>query len=202
MLSASEWTSQSKLVNCPGPTGPQGPPGIPGTNGTNGATGNTGPQGLPGIQGNTGPSGLPGTNGGTGATGPGFSSAYIYTENMSSYSVLNGVRALHVGSVGISNNITVSGTNVFTVNTTGIYEIKGIINASTITNGTLDIYIQPNAGSYIGTFPIYITSGQSVLIPILAMCSLTSGDVLVILTSPTNTDFSIDQSNITITRVG
>lgn len=60
MLSASDWTSQSKLLNCPGPTGPQGPQGIQGLSGPTGPTGPqaaTGPTGPTGLQGNTGPTG-------------------------------------------------------------------------------------------------------------------------------------------------
>jgi len=64
MLSASEWTSQSKLINCPGPSGPQGPQGLQGVSGPSGPTGPSGPSGPSGA---TGPAGLQGN---TGATGP------------------------------------------------------------------------------------------------------------------------------------
>ncbi len=58
MKSASEWTSQNKLLACSGPSGASGPSG---PSGPTGASGPTGP---------TGPSGTNGTNGSTGSTGP------------------------------------------------------------------------------------------------------------------------------------
>jgi hypothetical protein len=39
MLSASEWTSSSRLIACPGATGPQGIPGIQGPSGPTGPSG-------------------------------------------------------------------------------------------------------------------------------------------------------------------
>jgi hypothetical protein len=63
MKSASEWTSQSKLLACSGPSGATGP------SGTTGPSGPTGASGPSGVTGPTGPSGPIGLTGGTGATG-------------------------------------------------------------------------------------------------------------------------------------
>jgi microcystin-dependent protein len=57
MKSASEWTSQNKLLACSGPSGASGPSGPSGATGPNGNTGPTG------VQGTTGPSGPSGTSG-------------------------------------------------------------------------------------------------------------------------------------------
>jgi hypothetical protein len=62
MLSASQWTSQQQLTNCPGPSGASGPSGPSGASGPTGATGPvassgpTGPIGPTGVIGPTGPS--------------------------------------------------------------------------------------------------------------------------------------------------
>ncbi len=95
MLSASEWTSQSKLINCPGPTGPQGPQGI---QGVSGPTGPTGPQAATGPTGSTGPSGLQGPTGPTGPTVATLTGSY--TVN----SLANGSTAQNTASTYIPSN--------------------------------------------------------------------------------------------------
>lgn len=70
MLSASEYTSQSKLVVCPGPAGPSGPSGPPGPAGPTGPDGPSGPAGPTGPTGPAGPSGPSGPSGLIGQTGP------------------------------------------------------------------------------------------------------------------------------------
>lgn len=61
MKSASEWTSQSKLLACSGPSGASGPSGPSGPTGTTGPSGVTGPTGVQGVTGPSGPSGTSGT---------------------------------------------------------------------------------------------------------------------------------------------
>jgi Collagen triple helix repeat (20 copies) len=69
-LSASEYTSQSRVLSC-GSTGTQGPAGPTGISGSTGFTGSTGIVGPTGI---IGPTGSPGSTGATGAQGsPGLS---------------------------------------------------------------------------------------------------------------------------------
>jgi microcystin-dependent protein len=63
MKSASEWTSQSKLLACSGPSGATGPSGPTGPTGNPGNTGPSGVTGPTGVQGTTGPSGPSGTAG-------------------------------------------------------------------------------------------------------------------------------------------
>lgn len=61
MKSASEWTSQSKILACSGPSGASGASGPTGPTGTTGPSGVTGPTGVQGITGPSGPSGTSGT---------------------------------------------------------------------------------------------------------------------------------------------
>jgi Collagen triple helix repeat (20 copies) len=70
MLSASQWTSQTLLINCAGPTGPQGPSGDIGIQGPTGPTGPTGATGATGEAGPAGEQGDPGVQGEIGPTGP------------------------------------------------------------------------------------------------------------------------------------
>lgn len=70
MLSASQWTSQQQLINCPGPSGASGPTGAQGSTGATGPQGGTGATGPQGVTGPVGPTGTNGTNGSTGPTGP------------------------------------------------------------------------------------------------------------------------------------
>lgn len=72
-MSASDWTSQNKILACAGPTGPAGPSGPTGGSGASGPaglTGATGPQGGTGATGPTGGSGATGPIGPTGSIGP------------------------------------------------------------------------------------------------------------------------------------
>jgi microcystin-dependent protein len=69
MKSASEWTSQNKLLACSGPSGASGPSGPSGPTGPNG---NTGPSGETGPSGTNGTNGTNGTTGSTGPTGFGI----------------------------------------------------------------------------------------------------------------------------------
>ena len=70
MLSASDWTSASKVIACPGPTGPTGPIGLSGNTGATGIDGPTGATGATGATGFAGNTGATGLNGNTGASGP------------------------------------------------------------------------------------------------------------------------------------
>jgi len=70
MLSASQWTSQTLLINCVGPTGPQGLSGDIGIQGPTGPTGPTGATGQTGEAGPAGEQGDPGVQGEIGPTGP------------------------------------------------------------------------------------------------------------------------------------
>lgn len=57
MKSASEWTSQNKLLACSGPSGATGPTGATGAAGSPGLSGPTGATGPAGVTGATGPAG-------------------------------------------------------------------------------------------------------------------------------------------------
>lgn len=67
-LSASEYTAQSRQINC-GATGKQGSTGITGPMGMTGPLGLTGPNGATGASGHTGVTGAIGHTGGTGVIG-------------------------------------------------------------------------------------------------------------------------------------
>jgi hypothetical protein len=91
MLSASDWTSASKVIACPGPTGPTGPTGFSGNTGATGIDGPTGATGATGFAGNTGATGLSGNTGATGAfsfTGPTGAMLYYDGLNVTGNSVL------------------------------------------------------------------------------------------------------------------
>lgn len=95
MLSASDWTSQSKLINCPGPVGPQGPTGYTGSSGPSGPTGPTGPSGP------TGPTGPTGLTGNTGPTGP---SNATLINTYTTGNVTSGTNATQTASTYITSN--------------------------------------------------------------------------------------------------
>ena len=116
MLSASEWTSQSRLINCPGPSGPSGPPGPIGPSGVSGPTGATGPSGVTGptgpqgtsgptgpsgLQGQTGPQGLSGLQGPTGPSGP---SNAIQTGTYDVTNLVTGTSAINLASTYMPTN--------------------------------------------------------------------------------------------------
>jgi hypothetical protein len=204
MLSASDWLSQSKLTNCPGPTGPLGP------SGPTGPSAPTGPTGASGVTGPTGPSaptGPTGASGATGPSGPAFSSDYIYTESITDDPLLSTGTAysINVGILKINQGITISGTTIFVIATSGIYQINGSfgLKCSTTVGGSITLEITKNSTG-LGTFFINALIDQpnnvvSFSTPILA--SLSSGDNVTFKLNTTNTDLSFRHTHITINRI-
>jgi len=211
MLSASEWTSQSRLINCPGPTGPQGIPGM------NGNTGPTGPQGLTGLTGATGPAGptgLPGATGPkgdsgiqgiTGATGPGVPPAYIYTAKNSSSTIVSGTAVtLPLGSTVSNSGITMS-SDVITVPTAGTYEIKVISFFSCSTGGAQNLALTISGSgvgnSTIATINKNLSSGIFEDFNMIAIKNLSASETVQLLTNTTSANFGVSYVHVTITRV-
>lgn len=208
MLSASEWTSQTRLINCPGPTGPQGLPGVPGPTGLTGLTGATGPQGLTGPtgpQGATGPQGLTGLQGITGPSGPGVSPSYIYTANSTSSAIISGTSVtLPLGST-VSNSGITMGSDVFTIPTAGTYEIKVISFFSCSTGGTQNLALTIS-GSGVGNTTIAsinknLSSGVFEDFNMIAIKNLSASETVQLLTNTTSSNMGVSYVHVTITRV-
>lgn len=157
MLSASDWTSQSKLVACPGPTGPSG------ATGPLGPTGASSPTGATGVTGATGPSGASGATGASGPSGPtgasGFGADYAYIQGPAS-PVLAGnaqYNLMPLGNVapnlsGITNFLKSTGpdTYVAKVSTLGTYLVSvtataSLTGATAVAGISLRIGIQVNS---------------------------------------------------------
>ena len=144
-----------------GLTGATGPTGPDGAAGATGPTGPTGPDGAAGAIGPTGPTGAAGPTGATGATGPAgaagpnptATSAFAANTQGSSILVaLGGTLVPLPDSQLLSPDITVDGTNtVFTVNTTGRYQLSYDINiTAALGSGTrLLINGAPNLASTV-----------------------------------------------------
>ena len=116
MMSASDWTSQNKILACVGPTGPAGPSGPTGLSGPTGPSGATGPSGPTGPQGPTGPS------------GPGVSPTYAYGTGTPNLSLTGSYQKVNITTTGPISGITFNvGTNDFTINTTGNYLVTSYI---------------------------------------------------------------------------
>jgi hypothetical protein len=162
MLSASQYTAQRALVNCPGPTGPQGQSGPRGPTGTQGPTGATGPAGATGSGGTgaTGPQGATGSKGdigaagsvgNTGATGATFTTLYVLGGN---YVVLSPTSFI------FSNN---TGQGVRTIEylsqTSGMYAEFTLPVVNFL--GDLNIGMEETGGAYYVCFGIS-SSGVSV----------------------------------------
>jgi hypothetical protein len=206
MLSASEWTSQSLLINCPGPTGPRGLPGIQGGTGATGLTGATGPQGLPGVvgatglTGNTGATGLQGI---TGPSGPGVSPSYIYTAKNSSSTIISGTTVtLPLGSSVTSSGITMA-SDVFTFSTTGYYEIKVVSNFSCSTGpANLALTIDSSISGTVASINKTFGSGDYLDFNLLAIKNITStSEIIQLITNTSSSDFAVQYVHVTITRL-
>lgn len=140
MKSASEWTSQSKILACSGPSGASG------ASGPTGPTGSTGPSGPTGPTGPSGTNGTNGTNGSTGPTGAGvgpLSTSLVLTQASGSSAASLGDAAGKwpgAGWVGFSNytgtgDFTMGGGPVyydFTCNTSGLYHINMTFGVATV----------------------------------------------------------------------
>ena len=130
-------TGAAGAAGATGPAGPEGPSGIAGPTGPTGATGATGATGPAGPTGATGATGAAGATGPTGPTGPtglSVTATSAFAANTSG-SVLNvallGTLVPLPNSQVLSPDITVNGANtVFTVNTSGRYQLSYTINTT------------------------------------------------------------------------
>ena len=203
-MSSSDWLSQSKLISCPGPTGSTGPTGGTGLTGLTGPSGATGPTGPSGPSGPTGPTGLTGLTGLTGPTGPGVSPSYIYTANNSSTSIVTGTSiSLPLGSTVVNSGITMS-SNVFTIPTTGFYEIKVISNftcSASTSNLALSISGSGVGNTTIASINKNFSAGAPLDMNMIAIKNLTASETVELLTNTTSPNMSVNYAHVTITRV-
>jgi hypothetical protein len=207
MISASQWTSQLQLINCPGPTGPAGPTGLTGLTGDTGATGATGPTGLTGLTGDTGPTGLTGA---TGPSGPGVAPYYSYAYSTGPQGLTNTYGLLTVSTSSVSSGITLS-SNVFTVQNAGTYSVTA---NTTVAN--------PNATSSIVAITVYkngnpLTYPTSVVamlsntyhvgtddittIPVSLLLQCNANDTISFYGQSTNANSNVTELNAVIFRV-
>jgi hypothetical protein len=205
MISASQWTSQQQLINCPGPTGASGPTGSSGPSGPTGPTGPSGPSGPSGPTGPTGPTGLTGL---TGPTGPGAPPAYIsaYYNGTAISVVSTGATDIPVATtVSTGSGITVSAGGVFTISTTGYYLINATVQCQQAVGSNSDalyFYITNSLGTdYTTTNTTIPTNGDYSWVPISVVLQVTGGENIRLQYNASTTNWKIYQATVTIIRV-
>jgi len=198
MLSASDWTSQSKLINCPGPSGPQGPIGLTGVTGPSGPSGPTGP---------TGPSGVSGLQGNTGATGPAYGQYYAYSRQPTDTTI---------STVSTGINFW-TGTAIYTYNPLASFTI---VNSSTIQFGVSGVYyidvdivftgtgvtLQGNysiagGGGSLYPYEATVLSGSTNIIRIKNLFNISAGNTFTINCVTTGGTATIVDANMIIFKV-
>lgn len=159
MLSSSEWTAQSKLLACSGPSGASGASGPSGSTGPAGPSGPTGPTGPSGSTGPTGPIGIQGI---TGPSGPGIIPyyTYSYSTTFQAFTAVDTDTLLVVTSSSVSSGITLA-SNVFTITNAGTYFINttAILQNPNTTDSTIGLSVYKN-----GT----VVTNQSSIVSMLA----------------------------------
>lgn len=133
---------QSSGTQCkPSTKGPRGPVG---PRGPEGPEGPRGPRGLQGPQGPTGPQGP------VGGTEASYMFAYYANAN-TPQSVTPGTAVkFNQTSSSADGAITFDGTDTFTINVSGIYEILYMIDVGA-TTGAIGVVLQKNGTNLIGT---------------------------------------------------
>lgn len=191
MISASQWTSQQLLTNCPGATGPAGPAG---------------------LQGGSGPTGPSGPSGATGPTGPGVTPyyGYAYSTGPQTLTPLATPVLLTVTTSSVSSGVSLA-SNVFTITNAGKYYVSA--NATIQNANTSDTIVFINAyknGSKI-TYPTTVVSlvantyHPSTLnittVPLSLLLDCSAGNTISFYGQSSNVTSSVDELNITIFRV-
>jgi hypothetical protein len=207
MISASQWTAQQQLTNCPGPSGPTGPPGPTGLTGLTGPSGPTGPSGSTGPSGPTGPTGLQGV---TGPSGPGIIPYYSNAYSTGPQTLSGTAELLTVSTSTVSSGITLS-SNIFKVDNAGTYSITAnttIQNPNT-TSSVVGITVYKNnsaipyATSLVSMLETSYHTGTAdiVTIPVSLLLQCNKDDTISFYGQSTLTTSSVDQLNVVIFRV-
>lgn len=157
MLSASEWTSSSKLIACPGATGPQGIQGLPGP---------------------TGPSGVAGQVGFTGPTGPSGPSNAVLLKTFTTGNIgptatqtMNVVSDLSFSGNGVYLLVSTDTTGQLSVSALFSYVSSVVRGGSTYTTGTNSWALINNGNSSID-ITVNLASASTFTINVYKMLSI------------------------------
>lgn len=209
MISASQWTSQQQLINCPGPSGASGPPGPVGPTGLSGSTGPTGPTGLDGPTGPSGPSGLQGL---TGPSGPNPTQYYTYSNSTGPQTLtpLDTYVLLEVTSSTVSNGIKLS-SNIFTVEYDGLYFINTTATVQNANTSDAIIVINVYKNGSTVSYPKIIESmvantyhpgtDNIITVPLTMLLQCSANDTISFYGQSSNTNASVEQMNVVIFRI-
>jgi hypothetical protein len=213
MKSASEWTAQNKLIACSGPSGASGPSGPTGPAGLPGPTGPTGPTASSGPTGPTGPSGTNGTNGADGSTGPSgptgptYGQFYANSRQPNNVTVTSGTTSLirfwassaeYTYNPNASFSIIDDSTIQFAQ--AGVYyiDVDILFQGSGVTlTGNYSINGGENAYDYESS----VVSGNTSILKIKRLFTMSAGDNFQINCSPNGGDATIIDSMIVIIRI-
>lgn len=164
-----------------GPTGPIGPQGS-GVQGPRGPPGLLGATGLQGIQGPPGADGDPGAQGIQGPTGPEYQVTVASTAKDGTIGVLAIGRTVYTNYtelLDLANNFDPV-TGVFTVPTSGFYQISGDINTALLGLGASITYSIDVNGTSVISVPALLVVGSTFSFSKTIILNLNAGDQIVL----------------------
>lgn len=183
-----------------GPTGPIGPQGsgVQGPRGPPGLLGATGPQGIQGLQGADGAQGI------QGPTGPEYQVTVASTAKDGTIGVLAIGRTVYTNYtelLDLANNFDPV-TGIFTVPTTGFYQISGDINTALLGLGASITYsIDVNDTSVIDV-PALLVVGSTFSFSKTIILNLTAGDQIVLSMNATIlVSVSTNSASLTVSKL-
>jgi len=173
MLSSSQWSSQTLILNCPGPIGPIGKTGIQGDQGSPGPTGPTGPTGPAGEPGIIGKNGITGTQGVLGPTGPqSLPLVNISASKNGTHQIVNDsdiYTTYYITTTGATQNSVIFEAGVGIVSPNFSIRVKNYsqysITVTILGNVTRTVTLQPYDGTRLQGSTLYMLIAGGALIP-------------------------------------